>query len=77
MKIEQFVSVFVGALDDVDPTQVTATTAFKELPGWDSLAVLTVTDTIDMDFGVLLSKVNFGESETVQDLYEIVKSKQP
>jgi acyl carrier protein len=75
MQIQQFVKAFVGALDDVKPSEVSLLTVFRDLPCWDSLAVLTVTDAIETDFGVLLSKADFDRAKTVQDLYEIAQSK--
>ncbi|WPJ97968.1 acyl carrier protein [Coraliomargarita algicola] len=75
MKIEEFVNAFAGAFDDVDVREVSADTVFKELPAWDSLAVLTVTDAIEADFSVLLTRVDYANAQTVRDLYEIVESK--
>jgi len=75
MTIEQFVSVFAGALDGVKPGELCADTAFKKLPTWDSLAILTVTDAIEVEFSVLLTKSDFAAAERIQDLYEVAKTK--
>ncbi|MDQ8193576.1 acyl carrier protein [Coraliomargarita sp. SDUM461004] len=76
MKIEEFVGIFASALDDLDADEVTAATAFKQLAVWDSLAVLTVTDTVEMECGVLLSGTDFAAATTLEDLYETVRAKQ-
>jgi acyl carrier protein len=54
---------------------VTETTAFKELKEWDSLAILTLTDTIDLEYGVLLKKADIESCGTVQSLFDLVQSK--
>lgn len=52
-----------------------ADTEYKRLKSWDSLAVLTVTDTIEMEYGVLLRKSDLDAAVTLSDLFECVRGK--
>ena len=58
MKIKIFIKHFEESIDGLDPGSVTEATAFKELKEFDSLAILTLTDTIDLEYGVLLKKAD-------------------
>lgn len=68
--MEIFIKHIEDSLGDVEEGPLTADTDFKRLKAWDSLAVLTVTDTIDMEYGVLLKKEDFQSCVTLQDLYQ-------
>ncbi|MFL2847692.1 MAG: acyl carrier protein [Coraliomargaritaceae bacterium] len=75
MQIEIFIQQFEESLDGLDRGTVSETTVFKELKEWDSLAILTLTDTIDLEYGVLLKKTEIESCDTVQSLYDLVQSK--
>lgn len=75
MTIEQFIEDFENAVEDVEPGSLSAETAFKGLGSWDSLAVLTVTDAIDIDYGVLLRKPDFESVVTLSDLFNLVQQR--
>ena len=75
MQIEIFIQQFEESLDGLDRGTVSETTVFKELKEWDSLAILTLTDTIDLEYGILLKKSEIESCDTVQSLYDLVQSK--
>ena len=75
MQIEIFLQQFEESLDGLDRGTVSETTVFKELKEWDSLAILTLTDTIDLEYGILLKKSEIESCDTVQSLYDLVQSK--
>lgn len=75
MQIEIFIQQFEESLDGLDRGTVSEITVFKELKEWDSLAILTLTDTIDLEYGVLLKKTEIESCDTVQSLYDLVQSK--
>lgn len=70
--MESFIKHIEGSLGDVEAGPLTADTDFKRLKAWDSLAVLTVTDTIDMEYGVLLKKEDYQSCATLEDLYQLI-----
>jgi acyl carrier protein len=74
MELQSFINAFETSVADLEPGTVTPGTAFKELKAWDSLAVLTVTDMIEMETGVLLRKSDFDKLTTVGDLHARVRA---
>ena len=75
MKLDTFIKNFEEAVEDVEVGSLTALTRFKDLKSWDSLATLTVTDTIDMEYGVVLRKSDFESADTLVELFELVQTR--
>ena len=50
-------------------------TRFRAVPKWDSLQSLIVIASFQDDYGVTLSDDEFVETQTLQDLYDLVKRK--
>ena len=75
MEIKIFIQQFEDSLDGLDAGTVDETTTFKELKEWDSLAILTLTDTIDLEYGVLLKKSEIESCDSVRSLFDLVQSK--
>ena len=73
MELETFIKNFEEAVEDVEVGSLTDQTRFKDLKSWDSLAILTVTDTIDMEYGVILRKPDFESVDTLFELSKIVQ----
>jgi acyl carrier protein len=75
MRLEKFIEDFEDAVEDVEPGSLNAETVFKGLRSWDSLAILTVTDVVEMEYGVLLNKKSFEGVTTIEELYQLVVPK--
>jgi acyl carrier protein len=75
MSLEKFIADFEEAVEDVAAGTLSADVEFKALKSWDSLAVLTVTDSIEMEYGVLLKRDDFMSNESLTDLYKVVRKK--
>jgi acyl carrier protein len=75
MSLEKFIADFEEAVEDVVAGTLSAETEFKALKSWDSLAVLTVTDSIEMEYRVLLKRDDFMSNESLTDLYKVVREK--
>lgn len=75
MSLDKFVHVFEAAIEAVEANTLSAQTHYKTLKEWDSLAILTVIDAIDMEYGVLLNRKHFEDAETVEDLYRNIREK--
>lgn len=76
MNLDKFINDFEEAVEDIELGSLSASTEFKQLEAWDSLAVLTVTDVFEMEYGVLLSKQCLESIQTLEELYQFVLSKQ-
>lgn len=75
MDLESFIEEVGGSLEEVPVGGLQGDTDFKGLPCWDSLAVLTVTDSIEMEYGVLLKKEDYHNCGTLEELYTLVSSR--
>ncbi|MBO7505991.1 MAG: acyl carrier protein [Paludibacteraceae bacterium] len=73
--LDEFVALFAEQLDETDPSTVTAETKFRELDEWSSLLALTLISMIDEEFDVVLKGDDVKNSETIEDVYNIVVSK--
>lgn len=73
--LEEFVALFAEQFDDTDPSEITATTAFRDLDEWSSLIGLSVIAMVDEEFDIALKGDDVRNSETVEDLYNRVISK--
>ena len=75
MEIKIFIRQFEESLDGLEAGSVDEATVFKELKEWDSLAILTFTDTVDLEYGVLLKKAEIESCDSVRALFHLVQSK--
>ena len=75
MEIERFIDNFTELFDETDPATITATTRFKDLKEWSSLVALSVIAMIDEEYDVEFRGDDIRGSNTVQDLFNIVKNR--
>ena len=76
MEINEFVTNFAEQFDDIDTTGFAPETDYRDNDEWSSLTVLSIIAMVDEEYNVKLTGDNIRNSKTIQDLYEIVKSKQ-
>ncbi len=74
MTIDDFIEKFAFAIE-VEASDLSSETHFKELPNWDSLNTLAVIAMADADFGVSLTGGDIQNSQTVGDLMKIVSER--
>ncbi|NCG08009.1 MAG: hypothetical protein GWO81_00295 [Verrucomicrobia bacterium] len=74
MSLEKLITIVSESLETLPEESLSGGTVFKDLKAWDSLAVLTLVDAVDMEFGVLLKKDDFLECVTLAALYERVQA---
>lgn len=75
MNLNQFIEYFSDLFDETDPNIISATTRFKDLEEWSSLLALSVIAMIDEEYDVEFRGEDIRNSNTVEDLYNIVKSR--
>ena len=73
--MNQFIEYFSDLFDETDPNIISATTRFKDLEEWSSLLALSVIAMIDEEYDVEFRGDDIRGSNTVEDLYNIVKSR--
>lgn len=75
MELKDFIQNFADQFDDTDASVFTQETKFKELEEWSSLTALSVIAMIDEEYDVKIKGDDVRNSQTINDLYEIVKSR--
>ena len=75
MEIKEFIQNFADQFDDTETSVFTPETEFKELEEWSSLTALSVIAMIDDEYDVKIKGDDVRNSQTINDLYEIVKSR--
>ena len=75
MKIEEFISKFESAIDDLEPGVLSAESRFRELSQWDSLAALSILVLVNSELNVTISGNELKSCTTVMDIYQVVISK--
>lgn len=75
MKLENFIKNFADQFEDTDANAFGAVTVFKELDEWSSLIALSVISMIDEEYNVVLKGDDIREAVTIEDLFNMVKSR--
>ncbi|GEM_PF-39950 len=75
MNLDQFIEYFADLFDETDADDIKATTHFKDLEEWSSLVALSVIAMVDEEYDVEFRGDDIRGSNTVEDLYNIVKDK--
>ena len=75
MELKDFIENFAEQFDDTDASEIKAETVFKELDEWSSLIALSVIAMVDEEYNVTIKGDDIRNSNTVEDLYNAVKTK--
>lgn len=75
MELQEFIANFAAQMEDTDPAEITAATAFHDLDEWSSLSALSIIAMVDEEYDVTLRGDDMKNACTVEDLYNTVKSK--
>lgn len=76
MDIKGFISNFAELFEDTDISVFNASTSFRELDEWGSLIALSVMSMVDEEYDVQLSADEMRQVNTIQELFDLVSSKQ-
>lgn len=75
MELNDFISKFAFLFDETDESEFKAETVFKGLDEWSSLTALSVIAMVDEEYDVTLRGDDILNANTIEDLFNIVKSK--
>lgn len=75
MELKDFIDNFAAQMEETDPAEIKATTVFRDLDEWSSLSALSILAMVDEEYDVTLKGDDMKAAQTVEDLYNIVKSK--
>lgn len=76
MAKEKFLENFTFQFEDTDASEIQFDTIFKDLDEWSSLLALSVIAMADEDYDVKLKGDDIRQAKTVEDLYNIIISRQ-
>lgn len=76
MELQNFIQNIVDLFDDIDTSNFSVLTDFKDNDEWNSLLVLSVIAMVDEEYGIIITSDDIRQAKTIGDLYSIVKSKQ-
>ena len=74
MELKDFIEKIAEQFEITDTSELVADTEFKALDGWSSLMALNIIAMIDDECGVTVKGKDIRESETIEDLFNLVKS---
>ena len=75
MEIKEFIENFASQFDDTDASVFTPETVFHELDEYSSLIALSIIAMVDEEYDVTLKGDDMRSVVTIEDLFNIVKSK--
>jgi acyl carrier protein len=76
MDINDFIKNFAAIMEETDISSITGRTRFRqEIEEWSSLTALSVIAMIDAEYGVSIKGEDIKKSETIEDLFNLVKSR--
>lgn len=75
MELREFIQHFAEQFDETDTSVFTAGTRFRDIDEWSSLIGLSVIAMVDEEYDVTLKGDDIRNANTIEDLYNTVKSK--
>ncbi len=73
--IQEFIQLLENEFDDLPKGTLKPETNYREIPNWSSMHALIIIAFADANFNVELNANDLRKAQTIQDLYEIIKSK--
>jgi acyl carrier protein len=75
MILNDFIKNFASQFEETEVSEFKAETVFKQLDEWSSLIALSIIAMVDEEYNVKLKGNDIKASSTIEDLYNVVKSK--
>ena len=75
MVLKEFIENFAEQFDDTESSEIQADTEYRELDEWTSLTALSIIAMIDEEYDVQLKADEMRKTQTIQELFDLVKSK--
>lgn len=75
MEIKEFLENFADQFDETDAALIKPETEYKNLDEWSSMHALSVIAMADEEYDVQLKGDDIRTTKTIQELFEIIKSR--
>ncbi|AFL69146.1 acyl carrier protein [Sulfurospirillum barnesii] len=70
---QKFIELIAGCLEDISVESISMETNLDDLEGFDSLATLSMSAAINIEYGVNLSGLDINECETIGEVFDLVQ----
>ena len=74
MDLKEFISNFASQFEETAMNEFSSETYFKNMKEWSSLTALSIIAMIDEEYGVAIKGNDIRKAETIEDLFNVVKS---
>lgn len=75
MDLSQFIADFADQFDETEISEFNPETDYRNLDEWSSLNGLAILNMINKKYGVKLSASDIKDTKTIEDVFNLVKSK--
>ncbi|MBT3208306.1 MAG: acyl carrier protein [Bacteroidetes bacterium] len=75
MSIEEFIEQLEEEFDDLEPGVLKPESEFRKNFEWNSINALIFIALVDSEYDVTINAEDLNSSKTIQDLFEIIKSR--
>lgn len=75
MELKDFIENFAAQFDETDANEFKPETEFKKLDEWSSLTALSIIAMVDEEYDVRIKGDDIRSASTIEDLFNLVKSK--
>ena len=76
MELNEFIEKFAEQFEDTDPSEITASTNYRELDEWSSLLGMMVIAFVKTDMGKTVTGDELKACQSVEQLYNHIMAKQ-
>ena len=75
MSISEFIKKIEGEIEEITPGTLKPDTKYRTMEGWSSMHALIIIALIDTEYNVTITGEDLRNSQTVTDLFTIIKSR--
>lgn len=75
ISVKEFTRLIEKEFEDIEPSSLSPETNYRDIPDFSSMHALIIIALIDNEFDVLLSGQDLKSTQTINDLYNLVKDK--
>ena len=75
MDIAEFIAKVENEIDEIKPGMLKPDTHFRSISEWSSMHALIIIALVDTDYDVTITGEDLRNSQTMNDLFNIVKSR--
>jgi acyl carrier protein len=76
MELNEFIDKFAEQFEDTDPSEITASTNYRELDEWSSLIGMMVIAFVKTDLNKTVTGDDLKACKSVEQLYNLIMAKQ-